>query len=429
MTETPELLYKKYLECAFVSTDSRTDQTNSLFFALPGPNFNGNQFAAAALAKGARYAVVDDPALASDQVLVVPDTLRALQELANFHRRQLNIPVIGITGSNGKTTSKELINAVLSQQYSTLYTRGNLNNHIGVPLTLLTIKPAEHQIAIIEMGANHIGEIAQLCRIAEPTHGLITNIGKAHLEGFGSLEGVARGKSELYVHLQEHNGTVFINSRNEQLQRLAQHLPHKVTYPAADDFFRAQFISASPYVVYTSENGETVTTQIVGAYNFENIAAASCVGKYFEVPIEKINAGIAAYVPHNNRSQVIKKNTNTILLDAYNANPSSMAASVQNFARAEAGQRVLILGDMFELGSESVAEHRHLGELIAGLAFEGVYLCGPDMQYAAAQVPHARYFATKAALQDWLQAKPVQNSLVLIKGSRGMSLETLVDIL
>ncbi len=429
MTETPELLYKIYLQCAFVSTDSRADQTNSLFFALHGPNFNGNQFAAAALAKGARYAVVDDPALASDQVLVVPDTLRALQELANFHRRQLSIPVIGITGSNGKTTSKELMNAVLSQRYNTLYTKGNLNNHIGVPLTLLTIKPAEHEMAIIEMGANHVGEIAQLCRIAEPTHGLITNIGKAHLEGFGGIEGVARGKSELYRHLQQHNGTVFINSQNEKLQQLAQQLPNKVTYPAPGDFFRAQFISASPYVKYTSENGETVTTQIVGAYNFENIAAASCVGKYFEVPIEKINAGIAAYIPHNNRSQVIKKGTNSVLLDAYNANPSSMAASVQNFARAEAPQRILILGDMFELGPDSAAEHRQLGELIAGLAFEGVYLCGSDMQYAADQVPNARYFTTKAALQDWLQANPVQNSLVLIKGSRGMSLETLVEVL
>jgi UDP-N-acetylmuramoyl-tripeptide--D-alanyl-D-alanine ligase len=429
MTETPELLYKKYLECAFVSTDSRTDQTKSLFFALHGPNFNGNQFAAAALAKGARYAVVDDPALASDQVLVVPDTLRALQEMANFHRRQLSIPVIGITGSNGKTTSKELMNAVLSQKYSTLYTKGNLNNHIGVPLTLLAIKPDQHEIAIIEMGANHVGEIAQLCRIAEPTHGLITNIGKAHLEGFGGIEGVARGKSELYIHLQKHNGTVFINSQNNQLQNLAQHVPHKVTYPAPGDFFQAQFISASPFVVYTSENDETVTTQIVGSYNFENIAAASCVGKYFEVPIEQINSGIAAYVPHNNRSQVIKKGTNTILLDAYNANPSSVAASVQNFARAEAERRVLILGDMLELGSESAAEHRQLGELIAGLAFDGVYLCGPEMQHAAAQVPNAGYFTEKATLQDWLQANPVQNSSVLIKGSRGMSLETLVNIL
>lgn len=428
MAETPESLYKKYLECAFVSTDSRTGQANSLFFALPGPNFNGNQFAAAALAQGARYAVVDDPALASDQVLVVPDTLQALQELAQFHRRQLSIPVIGITGSNGKTTTKELINAVLSQQYTTLYTQGNLNNHIGVPLTLLSIRP-EHQIAIIEMGANHTGEIAQLCRLAEPTHGMITNIGKAHLEGFGSLEGVARAKSELYLHLLEHHGTVFIHSQNEHLQRLAHRLPTKITYPAPGDFFQATFISASPYVVYTSENGATVTTQIVGGYNFENIAAASCIGKYFNIPLEKINAGIAAYLPTNNRSQVLQKGTNTILLDAYNANPSSMAASVQNFGRAAATQRILILGDMFELGPESAAEHRKLGELIAGLPFSQVYLCGPDMQHTAAQVPAARYFATKPELQEWLRTHPVQNSLVLIKGSRGMSLETLVELL
>lgn len=426
MAETTESLYQKYLACAQVSTDSRTDQTNRLFFALSGPNYNGNQFAAAALAKGARYAVVSDPALASEQMLVVPDTLRALQELARYHRRQLSIPIIGITGSNGKTTTKELINAVLSQHYTTLYTQGNLNNHIGVPLTLLTITAA-HQVAIIEMGANHVGEIAQLCQIAEPTHGLITNIGKAHLEGFGGLEGVARGKSELYVHLRQHQGVAFVNSRNEQLQQLAHGLT-QITYPAPGDFCRVQLIAATPYVVYEAENGERVTTQIVGEYNFENIAAAACIGKYFGVPAAKINAGIAAYVPDNNRSQVLKKGTNTILLDAYNANPSSMAAAVQNFARAEAARRVLIAGDMFELGAESAAEHRKLGELIAGLPFDAVYLCGAAMQ-AAAEVAGARYFATKAELQEWLQQHPVEDSQVLIKGSRGMSLETLVEAL
>ena len=299
MAETTSSLYKKYLECSMVSTDSRADQTNSLFFALHGPNFNGNQFAEQALAKGARYAVVDDPALSSDHVLVVPDTLSALQDLANYHRRQLTIPVIGITGSNGKTTTKELIHAVLSQRFNTTYTKGNLNNHIGVPLTLLSIKP-EHQIAIIEMGANHLGEIDRLCQIAEPTHGIITNIGKAHLEGFGSFEGVARGKSELYLFLLQHNGTVFINSQNEHLQRLANRLPTKITYPAPGDFFHCKFISASPFVVYESENGETITTQIIGEYNFENIAAASCIGKYFNVPLDKINAGITGYVPANN---------------------------------------------------------------------------------------------------------------------------------
>ncbi|RDC64581.1 UDP-N-acetylmuramoyl-tripeptide--D-alanyl-D-alanine ligase [Adhaeribacter pallidiroseus] len=426
MAETISMLYNKYLECTAVSTDSRADQTNHLFFALHGPNFNGNQFAAQALAKGARYAVVDDPALASDQVIVVPDTLQALQELAQYHRRQLTIPVIGITGSNGKTTTKELIHAVLSQRFNTVYTKGNLNNHIGVPLTLLTIQP-EHQIAIIEMGANHIGEIEQLCRIAEPTHGIITNIGKAHLEGFGSLEGVARGKSELYLHLLRNKGTAFINSQNEILQRMGSRLPIKLTYPAPGDFFHCKFISASPFVVYESENNDTITTQIIGEYNFENIAAASCIGKYFNVPLAKINAGIASYVPANNRSQIIKKGTNTILLDAYNANPSSMAASVNNFAQANASHKVVILGDMLELGPESAEEHAKIGKLVANLDFEQVLLCGPEMEHAAAHASGAWHFDNKAELQQWLQDNPVQNSSILIKGSRGMSLETLMD--
>jgi UDP-N-acetylmuramoyl-tripeptide--D-alanyl-D-alanine ligase len=428
MAETISLLYNKYLECTAVSTDSRANQTNNLFFALHGPNFNGNQFAAQALTKGARYAVVDDPALASDQVIVVPDTLQALQELAQYHRRQLSIPVIGITGSNGKTTTKELMHAVLSQRFNTIYTKGNLNNHIGVPLTILTIKP-EHQIAIIEMGANHIGEIEQLCHIAEPTHGIITNIGKAHLEGFGSLEGVARAKSELYMHLLRNKGTTFINSQNEHLQRMGSRLPIKITYPAPGDFFHFNFISASPYVVYESENNELVTTQIIGEYNFENIAAASCIGKYFNVPLTKINAGIASYVPTNNRSQIIQKNTNTILLDAYNANPSSMAASVNNFAQAEAAHKVVILGDMLELGTVSAEEHAKIGKLVASLPFDQVLLCGPEMEHAAAYAPAAWHFETKAELQQWLQDNPVQNSFVLIKGSRGMSLETLLDTL
>jgi len=428
MAETISLLYNKYLECTAVSTDSRADQTNNLFFALHGPNFNGNQFAAQALAKGARYAVVDDPALASDQVTVVPDTLQALQQLAQFHRRQLTIPIIGITGSNGKTTTKELIHAVLSQRFNTVYTKGNLNNHIGVPLTVLTIKP-EHQIAIVEMGANHIGEIEQLCRIAEPTHGLITNIGKAHLEGFGGLEGVARAKSELYLHLLRNKGTAFINSQNEQLQRLGSRLPIKITYPAPGDFFHCKFVSASPYVIYESENNEIVTTQIIGEYNFENIAAASCIGKYFNVPLAKINAGVARYVPANNRSQIIQKGTNTILLDAYNANPSSMTASVNNFAQAEAAPKVVILGDMLELGTVSAEEHAKLGKLLASLPFDQVFLCGPEMEHAVAHAPAAWHFDTKAELQQYLRDNPVQNSFILIKGSRGMSLETLLDTL
>ncbi|MGV3640565.1 MAG: UDP-N-acetylmuramoyl-tripeptide--D-alanyl-D-alanine ligase [Adhaeribacter sp.] len=425
--EDLEALYHKYQQCRHVSTDSRAEQNNSLFFALNGPNFKGARFAAGALEKGALYAVIDDATYATERCIVVEDTLEALQALGRYHRQQLQIPVIGITGSNGKTTTKELTHAVLSQKYKTWYTQGNLNNHIGVPLTLLAIQP-EHEMAIIEMGANHINEIAQLCSIALPTHGLITNIGKAHLEGFGSLEGVARAKSELYLHLDQTGGTVFLNSGNEHLMRMARRLEHKVTYPAPGDFFHCTFLEASPFVVYESENGEQVTTQLMGEYNFENIAAASCIGKFFQVPIQDINQGIAAYTPANNRSQVIQKSSNTILLDAYNANPSSMSAAVGNFAKAAAPRKVVILGDMFELGADSAEEHRKLGALAADAGFDLVLLCGQEMQ-AAAQQPGCQYFPDKAALQAWLTSNPITGAHILVKGSRGMGLESLLEVL
>lgn len=423
-----EQLYGLYQQSKQVSTDSRADQHQSLFFALNGPNFKGAGFAQQALDKGALYAIVDDAAYASDRCLVVPDTLVALQNLALYHRRQLTIPVIGITGSNGKTTTKELTNAVLSQRYRTLYTRGNLNNHIGVPLTVLSIRP-EHEIAIVEMGANHINEIAQLCSIALPTHGLITNIGKAHLEGFGSFEGVAQAKSELYRHLDQQGGTIFLNSRNEHLTRLARGLKDQITYPAATDFFHAEFREASPYVVYTAENGEEVKTQIIGEYNFENIAAASCVGKYFNVPIAEINQTIAAYAPSNNRSQVVQKGSNTILLDAYNANPASMAAAVTDFAKVQATKKTVILGDMFELGADSPEEHRKLGDLCNSLGFDAVILCGQEMQAAAQNHPAFTYFNNKETLLAWLQQHPFRDTHLLIKGSRGMRLESLLEVM
>ncbi|MFT2009115.1 UDP-N-acetylmuramoyl-tripeptide--D-alanyl-D-alanine ligase [Pontibacter sp. 13R65] len=426
MPHTIEFLYQKYLECHHVSTDSRAGQEQSLFFALNGPNFKGAAFAAAALAKGARYAVVDDPAMASDNCFVVKDTLLTLQELARHHRRQLSLPVIGITGSNGKTTTKELIYAVLSQKFNTLYTQGNLNNHIGVPLTLLRIKQ-EHEVAIIEMGANHIGEIALLCSIALPSHGLITNIGKAHLEGFGSLEGVARGKSELYAHLDKTGGTVFVNTSNEHLLRMSRRIADKVTYPAPSDFYHSQLLEASPYVVYLDEAGQKVQTQLVGSYNYENMAAAACIGKYFQVPLEKANAAIAAYSPQNNRSQVVQKGSNTILLDAYNANPTSMANAIRHFGSMKAPRKVVIVGDMFEMGAESATEHTLIGQVLAEQPFDEVLLCGKDMQYAAQASAQFHHFSTKPELEQWLQEHPISESYVLIKGSRGMGLETLLE--
>ncbi|MFD2246410.1 UDP-N-acetylmuramoyl-tripeptide--D-alanyl-D-alanine ligase [Pontibacter ruber] len=428
MQNSIEFLYQKYQECRHVSTDSRASQDQSLFFALNGPNFKGAKFAQQALAQGAKYAVVDDPSMASDNCFVVEDTLQALQDLARHHRRQLSIPVIGITGSNGKTTTKELIYAVLSQKFNTLYTQGNLNNHIGVPLTLLRIKP-EHEMAIIEMGANHIGEIELLSSIAMPTHGMITNIGKAHLEGFGSLEGVARGKSELYVHLLEHGGTVFVNTGNDHLMRMSRRIENKVTYPAPGDYYHSELLEASPYVVYRDEEGNLVHTQLMGSYNYENMAAAACIGKFFGVPLEKANQAIANYSPVNNRSQVLQKDSNTIILDAYNANPTSMAAAVRNFGSMKAPRKVVILGDMFEMGSESAAEHKLLGETVATQPFDTVLLCGKDMQYAAEVNSNFLYFETKPELTQWLQEHPVSESYVLVKGSRGMGLETLVEVL
>ncbi|MCC9137169.1 UDP-N-acetylmuramoyl-tripeptide--D-alanyl-D-alanine ligase [Pontibacter silvestris] len=428
MQNNIEFLYQKYLECLHVSTDSRATQDQSMFFALNGPNFKGAKFAVQALEKGAKYAVVDDPAMASDNCFVVEDTLQALQELARHHRRQLSIPVIGITGSNGKTTTKELIYSVLSQKHNTLYTQGNLNNHIGVPLTLLRITQ-QHEMAIIEMGANHIGEIALLCSIALPTHGMITNIGKAHLEGFGSLEGVARGKSELYVHLHNTGGTVFINTNNEHLVRMSRLIENKVTYHAPSDFYHSTLLEASPYVVYQDEEEHVVHTQLVGSYNYENMAAAACIGKFFNVPLELANKAIASYSPVNNRSQVLQKGSNTIILDAYNANPTSMAAAIRNFGSMKASPKVIILGDMFEMGAESETEHRLLGQTITEQSFDEVLLCGKEMSFAAEANDSFRYFETKPELQKWLQEHPVLESYILVKGSRGMGLETLVEVL
>ena len=428
MSNTIESLYPIYLECGGVSTDSRAEQPGTLFFALNGPNFRGGQFAQQALEKGAKYAIVDDEAFVGECCFLVPDTLRALQELALFHRRQLSIPVIGITGSNGKTTSKELINAVLSRKFRTLYTRGNLNNHIGVPVTLLSIRP-EHEIAIIEMGANHQGEIEFLSSLALPTHGLITNIGKAHLEGFGGIEGVAKGKSELYRHLQATGGVVFVNSTNQKLMELAAALPEKVTYPALGDYYEAELLEDSPYVMFRAENGQVVNSQLPGVYNFENMAAAACIGKYFGVDPIMANDAIASYVPTNNRSQFIKKGSTQIILDAYNANPTSMAAAIENFSKTQATHKVVIVGDMLELGHESQEEHRRIGELIGSKKFDQVLLCGPEMKYARGATERAQYFYTKEDLRLFLDRTPIRDSHILIKGSRGMGLETLVEVL
>ncbi len=422
-------LYQKYMECGAVCTDTRQIVQGSVFFALRGPSFNANAFASDALQKGAAYAVVDDPAFAkNDQYLLVSDSLTSLQQLASFHRSHLKIPVIGLTGSNGKTTSKELLNAVLSTKYRTFATKGNLNNHIGVPLSILSID-SSNEIAVIEMGANHVGEIAMLCAIANPTHGFITNIGKAHIGTFGGFENIVRAKSELYKHLISHHGQVFINSQNIVLSNMAKRFQNPLFYPAVGDYYHAELISADPFIQFKTELGEVVQTKLMGTYNFENVAAALCVAKFFGVDSKLANRAVAEYMPENMRSQILKKGTNTIILDAYNANPSSMAAAIENLSAMKASKKVLMLGDMYELENEAEQEHREIGKLIREKGFRQIYLVGKLFRSAASELPDAKFFESKQLLIDELKEKPLDDSTILVKASRGIGLESILEFL
>ena len=422
-------LYQNYLKTGKVSTDTRQITPGSIFFALKGEKFNANQFAEEALAKGAQLAVIDEAVFAKDnRYVVVENVLKTLQQLARYHRDQLTIPVIGLTGSNGKTTSKELLNAVLVKKFKTFATKGNLNNHIGVPLSMLSIDPSI-EIAVIEMGANHVGEIADLCNIANPTHGFITNIGKAHIGTFGGFDNIIRGKSELYMHLINQQGTVFINSQNPILFNMAKRFKNPLLYPAKGDYFHCELISADPYVKIRTEDGREAQTKLIGAYNFENIATALCIGKFFGVDATLALQAVAEYEPANMRSQVIKKNTNTIILDAYNANPSSMEAAIRNLADIKANHKVLILGDMFELEEEAEAEHRNMGKLIRDLGFTDVLLCGELMSSALKEFPRAKHFYKKEDLLEYLKQNPISRATVLVKASRGIGLEAVMDVI
>jgi len=424
-----EKLYNYYLESRKVSTDTRKILPGSIFFALKGDRFNANEFAAQALEKGASYAVIDEERYSvSDKCIVVTDVLATLQSLAAYHRQQLQIPIIGLTGSNGKTTSKELVNAVLSRKYKTYATLGNLNNHIGVPLTLLAIDDSI-EIAVVEMGANHLGEIALLCGIADPTHGFITNIGKAHIGTFGGFENIIRAKSELYQHLITKGGVVFINSRSEILSNMAKRFKDPVFYPSKDDFYHCELVDADPFVKVKAENGEVIQTNLIGTYNFENIAAALCIGKYFEVDAALSNLAIGEYQPSNMRSQLMKKDGNTIILDAYNANPSSMKVAIENVAAIKGNRKTLILGDMFELEEEAEAEHREIGKLLRNYHFENVILCGRLMRFAKEEFSQAMLFETKEELIAGLKKNPIKDSIILVKASRGIGLETVVEFL
>ncbi len=422
-------LYNKFQESGKVSTDTRQINAGSIFFALKGDKFNANTFASQALEKGASFAVIDEQEYAAnDRCILVDDVLATLQQLARYHRDQLNIPVIGLTGSNGKTTSKELLHAVLSKKFKTYATKGNLNNHIGVPLTLLAIDKTI-EMAVVEMGANHVGEIALLCSIANPSHGFITNIGRAHIGMFGGFENIVRAKSELYQHLITHGGTVFINSQNEILANMSKRFKDPIFYPRVGDYYHGELIDADPFVKIKAENGAIVETKLIGAYNFENIMAALCIGKYFGVDPTLANEAIEAYEPGNMRSQMLKKGSNTIILDAYNANPSSMQAAVGNIAAMKANHKVLILGDMFELEGEAEKEHRQLGKLIREKSFDQVYLCGKLFKAALSEIPDAKYFEDKTALIESLKKHPINEATILVKASRGIGLETIVEYL
>jgi UDP-N-acetylmuramoyl-tripeptide--D-alanyl-D-alanine ligase len=424
-----EDLYQYFLSSTGVSTDTRAITPGSVFFALKGPKFNANEFAAEALKKGAAYAVVDEKAfVVNDKCLLVDNGLDALQNLARHHRSQLKIPIVALTGSNGKTTSKELVSAVLSQKFKTHATKGNLNNHIGVPLTILSIGPSV-EIAVVEMGANHVGEIADLCSIANPTHGFITNIGKAHIGTFGGFLNIVKAKSELYDHLQKKGATTFVNSMNELLADIANKFESVVWYPSAGDYYRCSLISSDPFLLVEAENGDRVQTQLTGAYNFENVAAALCIGKFFGVDPVKANAAAGSYSPSNMRSQVMKKGTNTIILDAYNANPSSMAAAIENIASMKASNKVLMIGDMFELEGEAEKEHREIGKLIRAKDFRSVYLCGTLFKAALDEIGFAKHFEKKEQLIDELKRNPVRDSTILVKASRGIGLESVVEYL
>ncbi len=422
-------LYDRYKKTRLISTDTRAELKDTIFFALKGPNFDANEFASQALEKGAVLVVVDNPDVAkNEKYFLVEDVLSTLQDLARHHRDQLEIPVIGLTGSNGKTTTKELINVVLSTRFNTYATPGNLNNHIGVPLTLLSIMP-EHEMSIVEMGANHVGEIALLSSIAKPSHGLITNIGKAHLEGFGGIEGVIRGKSELYQHLINVDGTVWINSNSRELSNMAKRFKDPLMYPNEGDYYHCQLQEAEPFLKIQTERGSVINTKLSGKYNFDNVAVALAIGKYFKVEQEKAEEAIAAYEPKNMRSQIVEQGSNRIILDAYNANPDSMKAALQNLEVQKADKKVVILGDMKELGEDSEAEHRKLGEQLVSMNLYHVLLCGELIEPTAQVVENADYFASRTELAEYLKYHPIKDSLILIKASRSIGLEKLIELI
>lgn len=429
--------YKHYLESKGVITDSRKVEQDHIFFALKGENFDGNKFAKKAIEIGAKYAIVDDPDLKSEtNCILVKDSLEYLQELARYHRKQLTIPIIAITGSNGKTTTKELVRAVLSSTYSTFATHGNLNNHIGVPLSLLSVND-QHEMAVIEMGANHLHEINFLCGIALPNFGLITNIGKAHLEGFGSEKGVQIGKGELFEFLEKSNGRVFANANDPKVVELAYYIQKVNTYGTgkflntngeildSNTMLKVKWLPKKAGKAAPIPDPITIETKLVGKYNLDNVLAAIAIGTKFKVHPDKIKESIENYIPSNNRSQIVEKDSNTIILDAYNANPSSMNAAIENLAKMPSKNKIAFLGDMLELGQYSIEEHQKIVDQAKEANIDTIILVGPEFQKTSGE--QTTKFESSMAAKEWFISQDFQNHTILIKGSRGIKMEKIVE--
>ena len=419
-----EEIHKHFIKSSGICTDTRSINNNCLFFALKGANFNGNTFANNAIEKGAYKVIIDEKEFQNDHSILVHNVLETLQELATFHRNYLNIPIIALTGSNGKTTTKELINVVLSKKYNTVATKGNLNNHIGVPLTLLAMN-SNTEIGIVEMGANHHKEIELLCKIAKPDYGYITNFGKAHLEGFGSIEGVIEAKTEMYRYLKSNKKTVFVNFNDKKQWSHSEGI-NKYTFGNEHQNCTIKLLDSSNEVLLRYQN-TTIQSHLIGQYNFNNLAAAIAIGQFFKLTTENIKAAIENFIPSNNRSQLIEKGSNSIILDAYNANPSSMMAALENFIQSNGDQKTVFLGDMFELGPDAEKEHQNIVSYLEN-SYKGTgYLVGENFNKTKVNASTIYKFKTFEELKKFLDSTAINNQHILIKGSRGMALERVLE--
>ena len=424
---TTQQLYELYHQFPSIQTDTRKLNKDDIFFALSGPNFNGNDFALKAIDAGAAYAIVDADINHKDaRIIKVDNALESLQLLAKHHREQFDIPFIAITGSNGKTTTKELVSRVLSTQFKTYTTQGNLNNHIGVPLTLLSIKK-DAEMAVIEMGANHQKEIKSYCEYTEPDYGVITNCGKAHLEGFGGIEGVKKGKGELFDYLRAHNGTAFIYKDYEYLREMSKGINKIITYGTDNAFVTGKSLESESYMqvqISSESTPATIRTELVGDYNLPNVLCAAAIGKYFNIPLTKITEAIETYTPSNSRSQMLVKGSNHIILDAYNANPTSMRLAIENMAKIKSDSKVLMLGGMMELGDESLKEHENIIRIIKKYQWRNVVLVGGDFKMINGPF---LYFDNSAEAMQWCKQQSFINSYILIKGSRSIKMERILE--